>query len=97
MSPPAPPSSGGDDDDEHSRRQEFCTGKGVPREPCAHPQTEIAGQTCSLALDLILRPGAGVDMAVFCISSARALVWRWDKSTGGEVEGKGKERRGEGR
>jgi len=47
-SPPAAPSQVSDDDDGLSRRQEFCTGKGVPREPCAQPETQLAGQTCNL-------------------------------------------------
>lgn len=32
------------------KKTEFCTGTGVPRESCAHPETELAGQTCSLAV-----------------------------------------------
>lgn len=27
--------------------QEFCTGKSVSTEPCAHPETQLAGQTCN--------------------------------------------------
>lgn len=32
------------------QKTEFCTDMGVPREPCVHPETELAGQTYFLAM-----------------------------------------------
>lgn len=88
------------------KKTEFCTGKGVPREPCAHPETEPAGQTCSLSvfacanipvrlLDLLLCPGTGAHMAVCCIMSARAFLWCWDQLINSTGKSKGDNWRGE--
>lgn len=85
VSPPAALTSQAseDDDDEHSRRQEFCTGKSVSREPCTHPETQLAGQTCfRMCLHPLLRLSAGVDVAVCCILSALAFFWWKDQFRG---------------
>lgn len=76
--------SGDDDEDGHSRRQEFFTGKGVPREHCKHPEN-TRGRT-----DVGLAVSGRADMAVCCILSA--LLW-WTGQFEGGVNGGGKQRK----
>lgn len=77
------------------KKTEFCTDKGVPREPYVHPETELAGQTCSLTMFACViismsksgfrcSHGSLLHIVCPCLSLAVGPVDNSGKSTGGE-------------
>lgn len=87
MSPPTRSDGsgqGGGDDDEHSRRQSSVQIRVFPESPtCILKQNWQDRHVLSLCLhvlsSLCLSLGSGVHMAVCCILSALAFLWRWDQ------------------
>lgn len=86
VTPPCSDGSGqgGGDDDEHSRRQSSVQIRVFPESPtCILKQNWQDRHVLSLCLhvlsSLCLSLGSGVHMAVCCILSALAFLWRWDQ------------------